>query len=82
MSFELNADEERRLADALSVLDTTADEASAMESASPRDVFCRYWPITRQVLGFLRDLPVTPGPVRAAVALVIAAGDAAAKIIC
>lgn len=82
MSFDLTADEERQLGAALASLDLSAAGAEAMDAASPRELFCRYWPIVKQILGFLRDLPLVPGPVKAAIALVIAAGDAAARVIC
>lgn len=80
MSCDLSAAEQRQLATALGALDLFAPDMVALPDASPRELFCRYWPITRQVLGLLRDLPVMPGPVRAAITLTTAAGDAAAKI--
>ncbi|MDV3457925.1 hypothetical protein RZN05_13095 [Sphingomonas sp. HF-S4] len=81
MSFDLSANEQRQLATALGALDVSAPDMIALPDASSRELFCRYWPIARQILGLLRDLPVTPGPVRAAIALTTAAGDATARIL-
>jgi len=82
MSFDLTADEERQLGAALAALGTPAAGMESLALQSPRELFCHYWPILKQILGFLADLPLVPAQVKAAIALVIAAGDAAAKVIC
>lgn len=82
MSIELSANEQRQLAAMFGALDVSAPEMVALADASPRELFCRYWPIARQLLAMVRDLPVSPPPVRAAIAVSTAAGDAAAKIVC
>lgn len=81
MSLELSPAEEQRLTTALAALSAPGTESvAALAAASPRELFCQYWPIVKQVLQFLSAS--VPSPIKAAIALVIAAGDAAANIIC
>jgi hypothetical protein len=44
--------------------------------------FCRLWPEAKLALEFLLSLDVTPAPVKAAIGLVIKAGDVISGIIC
>lgn len=85
MSIEMTAAEQSALKSALAALDlpvSAAAAATASADLSPRELFCRYWPILKRVLEFLASVPVLPASVKGAIATVIAAGDTVSKIIC
>jgi hypothetical protein len=82
MTIILTAAEERDLHSAFSALDSGMPSDAAIAGTPPRELFCRYWPIVKQVLEVLRDLPGIPAPLKGAVTLVVAGGDAASRVLC
>jgi hypothetical protein len=67
-------------------LDALAKAIESQKGMGPTDVFCNNWDTAKQVLQMLQPiLASVPGVGRfasAAIAVVIAAGDAAKKVVC
>jgi hypothetical protein len=84
MADTITPQEARALQAAFAEGDTmSAAQSQALAlPADIRELFCRNWETAKQILNFLASLPVLPAVVRAAIAMVIKAGDIAHRTLC
>jgi hypothetical protein len=81
MGQTISAEESEKLRAAFAEADLPETGVAGLP-ADIREQFCRNWATARQILEFLASLPVIPALVRAAIGMVIKAGDIAHRTLC
>ena len=79
----LSQDEQQRLQEAFAGFDSGAEALTeSIDLTGTKDMFCNNWQTVKNVLSFIANLPLIPASVRAAIGLVIKAGDMAHGALC